>query len=60
MLRKLSSGSADKGGGGPDWKFGTDIYMMPYLKQITNKDLLTGQHRELCSIFCNNPHRKRT
>ena len=26
--------------GGMDWKFGTDLYTLLYIKQITNKDLL--------------------
>ena len=25
---------------GTDWEFGTDMYMLLYLKQITKKDLL--------------------
>ena len=28
------------GGGGIDWEFGIDMYILLYLKQITNKDLL--------------------
>ena len=27
-------------GGGIGWEFGTDMYTLLYLKQITNKDLL--------------------
>ena len=29
--------------------FGIHVYTPPYLKWVTDKDLLTGQHRELCS-----------
>ena len=29
-----------KGEGGINWKIGTDIYTLLYIKQITNKDLL--------------------
>ena len=27
--------------GGIDWEFGIDMYILLYLKQITNKDLLS-------------------
>ena len=30
----------EHGGGGIKWEFGTNIYTLPYIKQITNKDLL--------------------
>ena len=29
--------------------FGIHVYTPPYLKWVTDKDLLTGKHRELCS-----------
>ena len=29
-----------KSGGGINWEIGIDIYTLPYIKQITNKDLL--------------------
>ena len=40
-------------------EFEADLYILLYLKRITNKDLLTLQHRELCSIICNNLDGKR-
>ena len=45
-------------GEGIDWEFGIDMYILLYLKYITNKGLLysTG---ELCSILCNNLNVKR-
>ena len=45
-------------GGGIDWEFGVDTYTLLCLKQIISNDLLI-QHRELCSIFCNNINGKR-
>ena len=30
----------DKAGGGINWETGTDIYTLPYIKYITNKNLL--------------------
>ena len=32
-------------------EFGIDMYTLLYLKWITNKDLLTVDHRELCSML---------
>ena len=40
-------------GGGINWKTGIDIYTLLYIKQITEKDNTTGQHRKLCSVLCN-------
>ena len=40
------------GQGWIDWEFGTDIYMLPYFKQITNKNLLysTGNAAQYFAI----------
>ena len=32
-------------------EFGMDMYALLYLKRITNKDLLTVQHRGFCSML---------
>ena len=32
-------------------EFGTDMYTRLYLKWISNRDLLTVYHRELCSML---------
>ena len=42
--RDLKKGDDDDDSGGSgrgiDWEFGTDMYTLLYLEQITNKDLL--------------------
>ena len=40
-----------------NWETGIDIYILPYIKQITNKDLLP--HMELLSMLCNEINGKR-
>ena len=45
-------------GGGIDWTFGIGMYTLLYLK-IDNQQGPTVQHREICSIFCNNLNGKR-
>ena len=57
--RLMVSRSRGEGWGeGIYWEFGIDMYIVLYLKYITNKGLLysTG---ELCSILCNNLNVKR-
>ena len=36
----MVTGAGEGWVGGIDWEFGTDMYTLIYLKQITNKDLL--------------------
>ena len=40
-----------KDGGGINWEFGIDTYILLYLKQITNNNLFIAQ--KICSVFCN-------
>ena len=44
--------------GGIVREFGIDMYTLPYLKWITNKNLLYSTGK-LCSILCNNLNGKR-
>ena len=46
-----------KGGQEGYREIGVDTYMLLYTKYITNKDL-TVQHRELCSVFCDDLYGK--
>ena len=39
-LREKTYGYQGGKGVGIDWEFRIDMYTLPYLKQITNKDLL--------------------
>ena len=41
---------------GINWEFGIDTYAYKYIStfKIDNQQRPTVQHRELCSIFCNN------
>ena len=39
-----------RGGGGIDWEVGIDMYTLLYLKQITNKDLLSGNSAQYSVI----------
>ena len=43
---------------GIGWEFGIDMYTHYYIK-IDNQQGPDVQHRELRSIFCNNPNGKR-
>ena len=49
---KVHRGKNEHGGGGINCEFGTNIYTRPYIKEITNKDLLeaTG-NADQCSVM---------
>ena len=38
-------------GRGMNWEIGIDIYTLLYIKQITKENLFI-QHREVCSVIC--------
>ena len=44
---------AERWGGGINWEFGIDIYILLYINYITNKDLLcsTGNYAEYSVII---------
>ena len=54
----MITGGRECVGWGIDWGFGIDMYTLQYLK-IDNQQGTTVQHRETCSIFCNNLNGKR-
>ena len=44
----------EEGEGGLNWETGIDIYTLPHIKQITNKDLLhsTGNSTQCSVMIC--------
>ena len=43
-----------EGRGRMDWEFGNDQHTLTAMSKIDNQQEPSVQHRELCSVLCNN------